>query len=88
MLSMLQQANRRFTHPFNNMRNFAARLAMQCLYRIQEAVKGGENKAAMTKMLQKIMGEEKADRIIALMRRSDIELTDALDVQLTAASVS
>lgn len=88
MLSMLQQANRRFTHPFNNMRNFAARLAMQCLYRIQEEVKGGKNKAAMIKMLEKIMGEERAERIINLMRRSDIELTDALDVQLTAASVS
>jgi len=88
MLSMLQQANRRFTHPFNNMRNFGAQLAIQCLYRIQEQVKGGPEKAATVKALKQIMGDEKADRIIALMRRTDIELTDALDVQLTAASVS
>jgi hypothetical protein len=88
MLSMLQQANRRFTHPFNNMRNFGAQLAIQCLYRIQEQVKGGPEKAATVKALKQIMGDEKADRIIALFRRTDIELTDALDVQLTAASVS
>ena len=73
MLSMLQQANRRFTHPFNNMRNFASQLAMQCLFRIQEAVRGGENKAAVIKQLDKIMGEEKSARIVALMKRSDIE---------------
>jgi hypothetical protein len=88
MLSMLQQANRRFTHPFNNMRNFGAQLAIQCLYRIQEQIKGGPEKAATVKALKQIMGDEKADRIIALFRRTDIELTDALDVQLTAASVS
>jgi hypothetical protein len=88
MLSMLQQANRRFTHPFNNMRNFAAQLVIQCLYRIQEQVKGGLEKAATIKALKQIMGDVKAERIIALMRRADIELTDALDVQLTAASVS
>ena len=88
MLSMLQQANRRFTHPFNNMRNFGAQLAIQCLYRIQEQVKGGPEKSATVKALTQIMGAEKADRIIALFRRTDIELTDALDVQLTAASVS
>lgn len=88
MLSMLQQANRRFTHPFNNMRNFGAQLAIQCLYRIQEQVKGGPEKAGIVKALKQIMGDEKADRIIALFRRTDIELTDALDVQLTAASVS
>jgi hypothetical protein len=88
MLSMLQQANRRFTHPFNNMRNFASQIVVQCLYRIQEQVKGGPEKAATVKALNQIMGAEKAERIVALMRRSDIELTDALDVQLTAASVS
>lgn len=88
MLSMLQQANRRFTHPFNNMRNFAAQLVIQCLYRIQEQVKGGPEKAATVKALKQIMGDEKADRIVALFRRSDIELTDAIDVQLTAGSVS
>lgn len=88
MLSMLQQANRRFTHPFNNMRNFAAQLVVQCLYRIQEQVKGGPEKAATIKALKQIMGDEKADRIVGLFRRSDIELTDAVDVQLTAGSVS
>lgn len=88
MLSMLQQANRRFTHPFANMRNFGAQCVIQCLYRIQEQVKGGPEKTAIVKALKQIMGDQKAERIIALFRRSDIELSDALDVQLTAASVS
>lgn len=88
MLSALQQANRRFTHPFNNTRNFGAGCVMQCLYRIQEQVRGGAEKAATIKQLKKIMGDEKAALIESLMKRSDIELTDALDVQLTAASVS
>lgn len=86
MLSMMQQANRRFSPAFDNMRNGLSQAVMQCLYRIQEQVRGANRD--LIKKLKQIMGDEKADLLIDLFRRSDVELTDALDVQLTAASVS
>jgi len=86
MLSMLQQANRRFTHPFNNMRNFCGQLVMQCLYRIQEEVRGG-NTELMDKIAT-ILGDDKAELVFNLMKQSDVELSDALNVQLIVSSVS
>lgn len=86
MLSMMQQANRRFTHPFNNMRNFGAKVAMQCLFRLQEQVRSGNKD--VKKKIKQIMGEEKADLIFDLFKSNEVELTDALDIQLTASSVS
>lgn len=86
MLSMMQQANRRFTHPFNNMRNFGAKCAMHCLYRLQEQVRDG-NEDVKKKIIE-LMGDEKGGLIIDLFKSNEVELTDALDVQLTASSVS
>lgn len=86
MLSMIQQANRRFTHPFNNMRTQAANVVMQCLYRYQERVLVDD--ADVLKKLDDILGEDKAALVVRLFKKSEIELTDALDVQLTASSVS
>lgn len=86
MLSMMQQANRRFTHPFNNMRNFGAQVVMHCLYRLQEQVRAGNKD--VKKKLKEILGDDKAELVIDLFKASDVELTDALDVQLTASSVS
>jgi hypothetical protein len=86
MLSMMQQANRRFTHPFNNMRNFGAQVVMHCLYRLQEQVRAGNKD--VKKKLKEILGDDKAELVIDLFKSSDVELTDALDIQLTASSVS
>lgn len=92
MLSMLQQANRRFTHPFNNMRNFAGNLVMQCLYRIQEQVlevgrEDFDNDPLVQKLVS-ILGEVKAMLVVDLMKKSDVELSDALDIQCVVSSVS
>jgi hypothetical protein len=86
MLSMLQQANRRFTHPFNNMRNGAGQVVMQCLYRIQEEVLGG-NTELMDKITT-ILGDDKAELVFNLMKQSEVELRDALNIQLIVSSVS
>jgi hypothetical protein len=86
MLSMMQQANRRFTHPFNNMRNFGAQVVMHCLYRLQEQVRAGNKD--VKKKLKEILGDDKAEMVVDLFKSSDVELTDALDIQLTASSVS
>jgi hypothetical protein len=86
MLSMMQQANRRFTHPFNNMRNFGSQVVMHCLFRLQEQVRAGNKDVA--KKLKEILGDDKAGLVIDLFKHSKVELTDALDIQLTASSVS
>ena len=86
MLSMIQQANRRFTHPFNNMRNQAAGVVMQCIYRYQERVLDDDQN--VIEKLGDILGPDKAALVIRLFERKDVELTDALDIQLTASSVS
>jgi hypothetical protein len=86
MLSLLQQANRRFTHPFNNMRNASSGATEQCLYRYQERVRMGDKQ--VIEKLEQILGEEKAQLVIKLFKSDEVELTDAIDVELKAASVS
>ena len=85
MQQAFSQAGKRFTHPFNNMRNFAANCIKQCLYRIQERVRTGD--MDVIAQLVKILGPEKAAEVEKIFRSSEVELTDAIDVQLTAASV-
>lgn len=83
-----QQTSRRFTTPFDNMRESFAEVTMQCLYRIQEQLRGGKEKKAVRDVLDRVLGEEKADLIEELFTKSEVELTDALDIQLTAASTT
>lgn len=83
---VMQQANRRFTHPFNNLRNGFAQVVMQCLYRVQERVRGGDK--SVIKYIEKLLGEEKAALVVDLMKKDDLELSAALDVQLKAVSVT
>lgn len=83
---VLGQANRRFTHPFNNLRNGFAQVVMQCLYRVQERIRMGDKQ--LLKRLRLLMGDEQGQRIIDLMKHSDVELTEALDVQLKATSAT
>ena len=87
-LSALQQANRRFTPAFDNMRYAVAGAIAQCLYRIQEQLRGGKDKEDVASQLKDILGEEKAGLVIELCEKKDTELLDALDIQLTASSVS
>ena len=85
-LSALQQANRRFTTPFDNARIANAGAVMHCFYRTQEQVRAGNRKVVA--QLKKILGDADAGILIDLFKRSDVELHDALDIQLTASSVS
>ena len=73
----------------DNMREELLReVTMQCLYRIQEQLRGGKEKKAVRDMLDRVLGEEKADLIETLFTKSEVELVDALDIQLTAASTT
>lgn len=85
-LSALQQANRRFTLPFDNLRMGSADTVMHALYRIQEQVRGGKDKAAVLEWLNELLGD-KAQLAVELFESAD-SLADAIDVQLTASSVS
>lgn len=85
-LTMMQQANRRFTAPFDNMRSGIGNVVLQCLLRLQEQVRGGNR--ALVKKLEEILGEEKADLVVALFKDDKVELIDAVDIELTASSVS
>lgn len=86
MLTMQQAANRRFTHPFNNMRNGAGECVIQCVYRIQEQVRAGNS--AVKKKLKDILGEDKAKTLIEYFKRSTGEILDGVDIQLKASSIT
>lgn len=86
MQMAMQQANRRFTHPFNNLRNGVAQCVMQCLLRVQERIRANDKQ--VVKKLEKLLGEEKADLVVNLMKSHETELTEALDIQLKAVSVT
>lgn len=85
-LSALQQANRRFTPAFDNMREAIAGAVIQCLYRYQEQVRA--NNKAVISQLGDVLGDEKADKLVEFFKKDEFELHDALDIQLTASSVS
>jgi hypothetical protein len=89
-LSALQQANRRFTPAFQNIRDGVGGAVIQCLYRLQEVIRKGEDdqqaKAAIED-LRANLGDDKANKLIELLMKPNA-LTDAMDIELTASSVS
>ena len=93
-LSALQQANRRFTPAFQNMRDGVAGAVIQCLYRLQERIRavpgeerGMPDKHAIIEDLYKMIGEDHARVLVDLLSQED-ELTNAIGIELTASSVS
>ena len=83
-MTLLQQANRRFTPAFDSIRFGTADAVKNCLYRYQEQLLAGNQYAEAT--LRKISGgtPEMADALIKLLR--DPEFDDSVTVQLTASS--
>lgn len=84
-MSYMQAANRRFTPAFRNMRTCVAAAIRQCLYRTQERILAKDKDAI--KDVMAILGPEKGAKFIELMKKVD-DLVDAVDIQVTAASVS
>lgn len=85
-LSALQQVNRRFASSFENIRDWVAGLVVQCLLRYQERVRADDED--VIEDLHDILGADKAAALIGLFNNRRMELVDAMDVELTAASVS
>lgn len=84
MLSALQQVNRRFTPAFNDMRNCVAGAIKQGLFRYQEQLLAGSQKAA--DHITSILGPEDGMKVISLLR--DENFDEFTNVELTAASAS
>jgi len=87
MAMMSQQSNTRFTPQFDNMRNGLADCVMQCIYRLQEQVKGGPNQRRVTQGIMDVLGDEDGELVIQLLKQKR-PLVESVEVQLTAASVS
>ncbi len=83
-MSYMQAANRRFTPAFRNMRGCIAAAIRQCLYRTQERIKAKDK--AVIEDIKNVLGD-KADKFLELMGKVD-NLIDAVDIQVTASSVS
>lgn len=83
-LSVLQQANRRFTPAFDAMRFALAGAHMQCVYRYRERLLAGDRAAAQN--ILRVMGAEEGKRIIRLLMSDHFE--DGVDIEMTATSVS
>lgn len=83
-MAYMQTANRRFTPAFRNMRGCIADAVRQCLYRVQERVKANDKAAIQD--VKDVLGD-KADAFLELMTSVD-NLIDAVDVQVTASSIS
>ncbi len=84
-MSYMQAANRRFTPAYRNIRGCIAAAVRQCLYRTQER-SGAKDKAAIEDVMS-VLGDEKGKKFVELMQKVD-NLIDAVDIQVTASSIS
>lgn len=80
-LSLLGQANKRFTAAFDGMRIGTAGCARQGLYRYQEQLRQGNSRARA--IIERVI-PDKAEAVIGLISRDDFD--EHIDVQLTATS--
>jgi len=83
-LSILQQANRRFTPAFDAIRFATAGAIRQCVERYREQLLAGNAQAAQN--IRRVMGADAARRIIGALMQPHFE--DAVVIELTASSVS
>lgn len=87
MAMMSQQSNTRFTPQFDNMREGLAEGARQCLYRLQEEVRGGPNQKIVVNFIKELLGEERGGLVVKLFKAKR-PLSENIEVQLAAVSVS
>lgn len=89
-MSIMQQQNRRFASPFNNVRDGAADLIHQCLMRMREQYnKGGKLRRDVVEYVSKAVGPKLAPRIFEIFQSSNnAELRDYITIEVTASSAS
>lgn len=83
-LSLMQQANRRFTPAFDSMRLTLADAVKQCLYRYKVRIDAGDQDAVNN--IRRVLGEDDARRVLMVL--ADEHFEDSVRVEMTASSVS
>lgn len=83
-MSVLQEANRRFTPAFDQMRTAVGEAVKQCLYRYQERLLAGDRD--VEDHITDVLGPQDAATVIAILR--DPEFDQQIHVELTASSAS
>lgn len=87
MAMMTQMSNSRFTPMFENMRNGVGQCVLQCLYRLQEQLKGGPNQALVKQGILDLMGDEDGQLIIDLLKQKQ-PISQSVEVELMATGVT
>lgn len=85
-LALLQQTNRRFTGPFDQMRLASARAVRQGILRYAERAKMGDR--AVQKHLSTVLGLIDAENVWTLLRQPNFEESVHITFTATSASVS
>jgi hypothetical protein len=83
-LSLLQQANRRFTPAFDQMRLGTANAVKQAIMRYAERAKMGDER--VRKEIVTVMGEDQGALVWGVLRQPDFG--DAVQIEFTAASAT
>jgi hypothetical protein len=83
-LSLLQQANRRFTHSFDSIRNGTAGAVVQALYRYQERLLAGDTETE--DHIAQLMGPQQGQLVVQVLKKADFD--NNVEIELTAASGS
>lgn len=83
-MSTLQAVNRRFTPPFDSMKNAACDAIKQALFRYQERLLAGDRKAEQH--IMELLGPEDGNLVILILK--DKQFADEMTVEFTAVSAS
>lgn len=83
-MSTLQAVNRRFTPPFDSMKEAACGAIRQALFRYQERLLAGDRKAE--EHIMQLLGPEDGNLVIMILK--DKQFADELVVEFTAVSAS
>jgi hypothetical protein len=86
-MSVMQQANRRFATAFDNVRTTLAGTVEQCIYRLQEQIKRG-NQNAIEMLRKVILDDEEYRATYEFLYSEEIDLLNVAEIEMTAASVS
>jgi hypothetical protein len=88
-MSIMQQQNRRFATPFNNMREACADMMAQCILRLREQyLKGDDYRRDAMEFIAKAVGAKYANLIEEVFAGSSNDLRDYVTIEVTASSAS
>lgn len=83
-MSLLQQANRRFSPAFASIRECYANAIIQCLIRYQERLLRGDQRTE--EHIRNVMGEQKGSIVISVLKNQKFD--EQINIELTASSVT